>query len=312
VNYTLVGAFVLLLGGALLAGVFWLVSGGAWAKKYDGYLAIENESVAGLNVNAPVKYNGVVVGKVETIQLDPADPQRVRLIFAIERGTPIKEDTVAMLVSQGLTGIAHVELSGGTRGAPPLQRTAGEPYPEIRTKPSLSARLENVLTTALEKMDHLSTNIDSILSDRNQAAFSSALVDLASVAHVLAARKDTIDAGITHAAQAFDNTARATAQLGPVIARVGRGADAVERMGDAATRASASADRTLATVDADVQRFNTQTLPELQRLLGELDGLSTSLRHMSEQAQRNPSEFLLGRSPVPEGPGERSAPQGQP
>lgn len=311
-NYPLVGAFVLLLAGTLLAGVLWLVSGGAWAKKFDGYLAIENESVAGLNVNAPVKYNGVVVGKVETIQLDPDDPRRVRLRFAIEHGTPIKVDTVAVLVSQGLTGIAYVELSGGTRESQLLLTAAGEPYPVIRTKPSLSARLENVLTTALEKLDHLSTNIDSILSDRNQAALSSMLVDLSTVAHVLAARKDMIDSGIAGAAQTFDNTARATAQLGPVIARVGRGADAVERMGDAATLASASADRTLATVNADVQRFDAQTLPQLQRLLGELDALSASLRRLSEQAQRNPSQFLLGRSPVPEGPGEQPAPQGKP
>ena len=99
----------------LIAGVLWLASGGALQKKYDLYLAIEDESVAGLNLNAPVKFNGVDVGKVRDIQLDPANPERVRLMFAIERGTPIKEDTVAVLKTQGLTGIAYVELSGGAR-----------------------------------------------------------------------------------------------------------------------------------------------------------------------------------------------------
>ena len=46
-------------------------------KHYDLFSAIEEESVAGLNLNAPVKYNGVEVGKVRDIQLDPADPQRL-------------------------------------------------------------------------------------------------------------------------------------------------------------------------------------------------------------------------------------------
>ena len=71
--------------------------------------------MAGLNVNAPVKYNGVDVGKVHDIRLDPADPMRVTLEFAIERGTPIKTDTEAVLTTQGLTGIAYVELSGSHR-----------------------------------------------------------------------------------------------------------------------------------------------------------------------------------------------------
>ena len=145
-NYALVGAFVLLLGAVLIGGVLWIASGGTLQKKYDHYLAIEDESVAGLNLNAPVKYNGVEVGKVSDIHLDPANPERVRLTFAIERGTPIKSDTVAVLKTQGLTGIANVELGGGSRDAPPLQPSAQEPYPVIRTKPSLSARLENVLT----------------------------------------------------------------------------------------------------------------------------------------------------------------------
>ncbi len=102
-NYAIVGAFVLGLGAVLVAGVLWLASGGAFGTKYDLYLAIEDESVAGLNVNAPVKYKGVDVGKVRSIRLDPVNPERVNLIFAIERGTPIKEDTLAVLKTQGLT-----------------------------------------------------------------------------------------------------------------------------------------------------------------------------------------------------------------
>ena len=99
-NFTLVGAFVIVLGAALIGGVLWLAAGGAFQKRHDLYLAIMEESVAGLNLNAPVKYNGVDVGKVRDITLDPANHERVRLTFAIERGTPIKEDTVAVLKTQ--------------------------------------------------------------------------------------------------------------------------------------------------------------------------------------------------------------------
>lgn len=312
-NYTVVGAFVLLLGGALVAGILWLASGGAFQKKYDRYLAVENESVAGLNVNAPVKYNGVDVGKVEEIHLDPANPERVILLFAIERGTPIKEDTVAVLKTQGLTGIAYVELSGGARDSPPLGIVAGNDYPVIRTKPSLSARLENVLTSVLAKLDSTSNNINAILSSENQAAFKSLLADLATVAHTIAERKGSIDAGIVDAARTLENTARASAKVEPLVERIGRGADSVEKMGDEVAKTSASAGKTVNSIGADVKRFSAETLPELERLLGELSTLSVSLRRLTEQTERNPASLLFGRKPVPEGPGESSTgtPTGQ-
>jgi len=306
VNYALVGAFVLLLGAVLIGGVLWIASGGTLQKKYDHYLAIEDESVAGLNLNAPVKYNGVEVGKVSDIHLDPANPERVRLTFAIERGTPIKTDTVAVLKTQGLTGIAYVELGGGSRDAAPLQPTAEEPYPVIRTKPSLSARLENVLTTVLAKLDRTSSNIDALLSGENRAALSSALADIAAVSRTIAARKDVIDAGIVNAARTADNSARATAQLAPVIARIGRAADSVEKMGNDVSLAGADTAKTVSAVGGDARRFAADTLPEIQRLLGELNDLSNSLRRLSEQTARDPAGLLRGRSPVPDGPGETS------
>ena len=303
-NFALVGAFVLVLGGVLIAAVLWLATGGAFQKTYDLYLAIEDESVAGLNLNAPVKYNGVDVGKVREIRLDPVNPERVNLLFAIERGTPIKEDTVAVLKTQGLTGIAYVELSGGAREAAPLRATAGNRYPLIRTKPSLSARLENVLTSVLAKLDSTSSNINAILSDANRAAFTSALADLASVTHTIAARKETIDAGIANAARTFENTSRATAQVGPVIDRLGRGADAIEKMGNEVARTSASAGKTVDAVGADVKRLTAEAAPELERLLGEMSVLAASLRRLSEKIEGSPGGLLLGRRSVPSGPGE--------
>ena len=318
-NYAAVGAFVLVLGAALIAGVLWLASGGAWQQKYDLYLAVSDESVAGLSLSAPVKYNGVDVGKVREIRLDQDNPERVILLFAIERGTPIKEDTEAVLKIQGLTGIAYVELSGGARESPPLRASAQSPYPVIRTKPSLSARLENVLTTVLAKLDSTSASINALLGNENRAAFKSALADIAALSRTLAARKETLDAGIANAARTFENGARVTAQIGPVIERMGpviermgRSAEAVEKMGNEAALASASAGRTVDSVGADVKRFTAETLPELERLLGELSVLSTSVRRLSEQTERDPRGLLFGRKAVPDGPGESATGSRQP
>ncbi|MEO8202603.1 MAG: MlaD family protein [Betaproteobacteria bacterium] len=317
VNYTIVGAFVLGLGALLIAGVLWFASGGNLQKKYDLYVALVDESVAGLNLGAPVKYRGVDVGKVKEIGLNPTNTEQVRLLFAIERGTPVKQDTEAVLKSQGLTGIAYVELSGGSPNSPPLQAKGGG-HPEIRTKPSLSARLENVLTTLLAKLDSTSDSVNKILSDENVAAFRTTLANLAVLSKTLAARKDSIDASITNAARTFDNTARLTGrlgptvdklgpvidQIGPTVERLGKSADAVRKMGEEAALASASAGRAVDSIGGDVRRFTADALPELQRMLVEMNTLTVSLRRLIEETERNPRGFLFGRKPVPEGPGE--------
>jgi phospholipid/cholesterol/gamma-HCH transport system substrate-binding protein len=304
VNYALVGAFVLALGSVLVAGVLWLASGGAWQAQFDVYQAVEDESVAGLNLNAPVKYNGVDVGKVQAIELDHANPKTVNLFFAIKRGTPVKEDTIAVLKTQGLTGIAYVELSGGSLASPLLHAQEGATYPVIQTAPSLSARLENVLSSVLAKLDDTSNNINAILSKENRAAFQSTLADMATITRTVAARKDRIDASLVDAATTLRNTAKASAKVDQLTDRFGRAADSVASMGVEVAKTSVSAGAAVDGVGSDVKRFTAETLPELERLLGELSTLSSSLRLLTEQTRRDPKGLIFGHAPVPNGPGE--------
>jgi phospholipid/cholesterol/gamma-HCH transport system substrate-binding protein len=251
-----------------------------------------------------VKYNGVDVGTVRDIQLDPVDPARVRLTFAIREGTPIKTDTEAVLKTQGLTGITYVELEGGSPDAPLLRAATSGALPEIRTKPSLSARLENVLTTVLVKLDATTTRLDAVLSDQNVRAFSETLRDIAEVSHMLAARRATLESGIDGAARTFQETQRLGQQLGPVVERIGRAADSLEKLGREAGLASTQIGATVASVGGDVQRVSSRTMPEVRSLMDELKVLAVSLRQLVQKTERNPAGLFLGRSPVADGPGE--------
>lgn len=310
-NYTLVGAFVVALGAALIAGVLWLAAGGAWRQKLDFYLTMMEESVAGLSINAPVKFNGVDVGQVRAIRLDPVNPERVILTLAIQRGTPITVDTLAVLKTQGLTGISSIELAGGARGSAPLLPSVEGEWPVIKSKPSLSARLEDVLTTVLAKVEHTATTVDALLSDDNQAAVASSLADIATITRTVAARAPAIDAAIRNAEQTLQHTSRVAAvmaaDLGPVMARVGSSADALEKMGQDTALASAQAASAVVGMGRDVRQLSVDAAPELHRLMTELQMLSVSLRRLSDTAERSPSSLLLGRGVVPDGPGEAAA-----
>jgi len=308
VNYTLVGIFVLGLGAALVVAVLWLAAGLNTQKKYEPYQSVIKESVAGLSVAAPVKYLGVDVGKVSEIAIDPQNSRQVRVKFLIERGTPIKQDTEAVMKSQGLTGIAYIELSGGSVGSPPLLATSDVPVPLIRSKPSLSARLEDVLTSVLANVNRTAANLDEVLDAGNRAALKQTLADTASLVHALAAQQGTISAGIADGARTAKNAARASDRLGPAIERIATSADALRKMGSDISRTSDSASRTVDTAASGVQQIVTETLPELQRLLAEMNALSASVRSLSEQTERNPSSLIRGAPQRQPGPGEQVRP----
>ncbi len=308
VNYTLVGAFVLALGAALIAGILWLAAGSFGQKRYELYETVIQESVSGLNIDAPVKYLGVDVGKVREIRLDPKNPQHVQLMLLIARGTPVKEDTEAVLRTQGLTGIAYVELSGGGVDTPPLVATVEGGIPTIRSKPSLSARLENVFTTVLANLDRTSVSLNAALDVDNRAALKKVLADTAELAHTLAAQKEDLSAGIASAARTARNAAQASEQLGALMARIASAADAVEKMAVDVSRTSAETSRTVDAAGSGIGQLTGQTLPELEHLLTELNALAGSLRRLSEQTERDPSSLLLGNRSLSPGPGERANP----
>ena len=308
VNYTLVGAFVLVLGAALVAGVLWLAAGLGGKQEMDAYQAVIQESVAGLNVDAPVKYLGVDVGKVSRIRINAQNSQQVRLHFLIERGTPIKQDSVAVLKTQGLTGIAYIELSGGSAGSLPLAPRADGVAPTIPFKLSLGARLENVLTNVLANVDRVSNNLNAVFDADNRIALKSALADVAALAHTLAGQQGALKAGVADAARTARLAASAGEQLGPTLDRIATSAQAVQRMADTANQASAQAGRAAEVAASGVQQMSSETLPELARLMAEVNRLAASMRQLSDQTAGSPSSLLMGVTEPSPGPGESARP----
>jgi phospholipid/cholesterol/gamma-HCH transport system substrate-binding protein len=304
VNYAAVGVFVLILSAALIGGILWLSSGGATRKAYDAYYAYMDESVSGLNLDAPVRYRGVEVGRVRVIELAPENIEQVRLTMDIERGTPVRVDTVATMRTQGLTGIAYIDLTKGRQDSPPLVAKPGQDHPVISSAPSLLVRLDSAVTTLLTNVNRSSENFNALTDDANRRAITQILSDLEAVSRALAARSGEIDSGLTNAARAMENAARLTGEVSRLVERVHRSADAFDRMSGEVARAGANASDALDGARAEARRFAAETLPEAQLLVAELRDLTGSLRRFSEQLERNPSVLLYGKPASKRAPGE--------
>jgi phospholipid/cholesterol/gamma-HCH transport system substrate-binding protein len=304
VNLAVVGAFVLVLSGAFIGLTLWLSAGEFEDKSYSIYVSYMSESVSGLNLNAPVKYRGVEVGRVTGIELDPEDLERVRVLMEIEDGVPVKTDTSAVLSSQALTGIAFVDLTGGSREAGRLKAMPGEDYPVINAAPSLLTRVDTALTIALGHVNLLAQDLHGLLNDENRANFGKTMQNLAQLTASLADSEKSLRATLDRTAVMMDNAARASANLPELLERIGESAAAVERMSMEISRLGQGANRTLQDSQGNINAFTQQTLPETASMVAELRELSATLQRVGRMLEREPTALLYGEKNRAPGPGE--------
>lgn len=172
-SFILIGAFTL---AGILAGFGFLL----WLAKVEvdrqyAYYDVLFDSVSGLSEAGDVRYNGLPVGQVVALNLDPDDPSKVRVRLEVGADTPVKTDTIATLQSQGVTGVSFVSLSGGS---PEAERA--EQGTVIRSE---SSALQSVLEGApvlLQKAVLLLEDINSVVNEENRTAISQILENLAS------------------------------------------------------------------------------------------------------------------------------------
>lgn len=173
VNYMVVGLFVVVLTTALVAGLIWFTA--AEHKPHRTYLVYMNEAATGLAIAATVKFNGVDVGYVKDIRLNPANPQQVILELSIETDAPINQSTTATLMMQGITGVSYVGLSAKAAFASPIAIKPGEHYPEIPYTPSLLVQLNNVLSDIGAGMKGLREAFEGLLNEKNRKNIAKSL-----------------------------------------------------------------------------------------------------------------------------------------
>jgi len=178
VNYTLVGFFVL-IGIVLILGMsYWMLkpSNEQETQKYNIYF---DESVLGLNLDAPVKYRGISVGKVTKLQINPNNSEQVEVQVTILKSTPIKENTVARLTAQGITGLSYINLTQGENDAPKLLAKKGEDCPTIKTVPSFFENIEQSIGGLSVELTQTLVGTQKLLRERNQKDFSQILKNTA-------------------------------------------------------------------------------------------------------------------------------------
>lgn len=166
VNYTIVGAFVIMLVALIILGIIWL-SAGFSSEHYTMYEVYMKEPVSGLNIDAPVEFNGVNVGVVPKIKLNRANPQIVEIQIKVKKDTPVTRGTRAKLGIRFLSGIAYILLEDKGTDRRPLLARPGERYPVIDTTPSILVKFDSILTQLNTSLNQIIASLRSILDSEN-------------------------------------------------------------------------------------------------------------------------------------------------
>lgn len=175
----------LIVSLVLLIGSILVIAGIELLGQYDYYIVRYKSSMSGLEPGASVKYNGVRVGTVSSLRINRADVSEVVVTLKLERGTPVKKDTRAVVNLAGITGLKFVELTGGTSESDFL-----EPGSEIQAGESIIERLTGQAEDIAEKAELALNQINKALSDENRERFVR-LVDHAD--SLIATAKEVVD-----------------------------------------------------------------------------------------------------------------------
>ena len=287
------GLVTLLLGLGVVATAAWF---GGDTVEMVSYQLVSNQPVSGLNAQAPVRFRGVTVGKVVSIEFNPLEPRIILVEISVRSDTPLTQGTYAQLGSQGVTGLSYVILDDDGKQPGKLVAEVGL-LARINVKPSFMDAVSNSGQELIENLDAVAKRLNTLLSDDNQKHLVSAVHNL-----------DQMSGRIASLAGALEPTARAlpalAADAGIVLKRAETLIANLNQRVESFERAAKSAERLGESGTALSDVMLSDTLPRLNLLTDDLQrsarGLERTLNDLNEQ----PHSLIFGRNPVPPGPGE--------
>jgi phospholipid/cholesterol/gamma-HCH transport system substrate-binding protein len=290
VNYIIVGIFVLLFTIGMLMFVFWLGKYGG-SDEYVYYKAYMTESVSGLSREASVKYRGVEVGIVEKVEIDPQNSEQVALLLKVKKDTPIKEDMSVTMKFYGLTGLAFIEIGGGSKSSPLLMQKGNE-IPVIQAAPSVFARLDESLSTLAEKLTHTLDSMDELFSKNNIENVSVALSNVKEFTTAINNFKGDIQGLMEKSVHMEDKIIRAS--------------EKVASASDGVKNVARALEQGIMRGDYDFKSITSKSLEKFDDLLGSLKVLTGEIEEAVISIKNSPGDLLFKQTEQRLGPGEKT------
>lgn len=265
-NYTLVGAFVVFFLVVMMAFILWIARVD-FSRNMTEYEINFSKSVTGLKEGGAVLYRGVPVGSVKSITLDPTNVERVQVIILVKKDVPIRSDAFASLELQGITGIAYIQLNGGTKDAPNLLPPPGMNRALIPTQSSVFEKVTASLPAVLHEVSKTFEEIRPLFNEENQKAFAESLKNIHAITTALAPEPGKEN----HLHELILNMKAGTREIRLLVNEM---------------------KAILAENRSTFHTFTQAGLPALTQFLKEGKEALSAIRRVSESLERSPSRFI--------------------
>lgn len=266
-NYILIGCFTLAVILGAFGFVYWFHHVGGTGERMT-YNVMFQGPIGGLRAGASVTFNGIRVGEVTALSLDPKDPKNSVATISIDTTTPVRADTEVSLDSQGLTGIAVLALRGGSSSAEPLTAKMGDtPLLTAGTSASqdmmaaardVARRIDTVLVENQQALKNSLKNIESFteMLSKNSDSLSKSVKNIETFTDSLAKNSEKVDQILASADRVLGNFEGLTAEKGDVPEAVRAFKTLAENLDKRLEGLIVDGRRTLNTVDRAVRNFD--------------------------------------------------------
>ncbi|MGB3809810.1 MAG: MlaD family protein [Parvibaculum sp.] len=297
-NNILIGFSTLVALIAIFAFALW-ISRVQLDRQYAYYKIVFQGSVSGLSKSGPVQFNGLPVGRVIDLNLAEKDPTKVIAVIQVDARTPIKQDSIAQLEASGITGVAVVQLTGGSPGSKLLRDVSGEAYPVIRGAPSTLQELAKAAPETLENANRLISDIGKVVRS-NQESIGRTLDNLDKLSAALAGSSTDMKQAIQDISEASKHLKDLSRSADSLVQNDAKAFIADAHQTSTSYRQLADdLDHLVKTNGPAIDRLANNGLDQLPQLIREMRTLVGTLDRVVSRAQDDPARFLIGNN-VPE------------
>lgn len=308
----IVGAFVLIGVAIIIFGIF-TIQGMGVGGTVDYHALYDNVST--VQAGSPVKYNGLLVGRVSSMTVSEADPTKIRVDFTVAEGTPITDRVEAKITKAGLLGDEYIDLrvvgiEGGSVES--MTYSAGRPLePGARVEASgpfdLQHALENLQGTiqsvdelvsaargqverALDQLGGAVEDARQVVSPENRELVTQALADLARTAEQARAMVEEVRPQVRSLTASASDAAEELAVTAKTARRTVE--DVAPQIEELVTSLRQTSERLRAAVDGAAETLDSIDVDTVNAVMENLDVTSRNLAEFSREIRERPYRLI--------------------
>lgn len=300
-HYVAVGAFVIAVIFLAFVAVLWL-GRAEFSQQAKRYYIFFRGSVAGLNKGSQVQYNGIPVGRVVDIRVDPDDVEKIQVTVEIDTSiVDIKSNARAFLEANILNGVATIQIRGGTQEAKELEPEPRHRYPVIAAGQSELEQLRANLPELLGDLKDAAHSLNALLNEQNRKAVADSLQNVRTITEAFVAPSKDV-------AELVANANATVLEMKSLLSHVDQSYASKGGLKDEASQALNDFDKlakNLVDTNRQLQQvlqenrpglheFTQATLTQVSNLVSDMQRFIAGLTRFVSSVERDPGRLLFG------------------